>query len=355
MSKTMKAAQVIEVKKRAYEIRDVPIPEPGSREIRIKTAAAGFCHTDLDVLDGGFTSWPNGSLPITGSHEPVGIVDAIGPNVEGYAVGDRIGAVSFMHPCRKCPDCHEGHYHFCPALGGIMGLNKPGAFSEYSIIDATFATKIPSNISFEMAAPLMCAGATIFGVIKACKLKKGDSLGMIGVGGLGSLGVQFAKCLGLKVVAIDVREEPLDLVRSFKHAPDVILNPKVDKEPSEFLPKVVEKIGKSNGYDGLDAVIVATEAKSAFHYAAQILHIHGLMMCVGLGGMIEVKDMDLIFKDIHVQGGVLPGAEYLQEMLDLVNEFGIESHLNVYEFEKINQMVTDFQKPESKGKYVIKF
>lgn len=353
----MKAAQVLEFKQ-PYVLQDLPIPVPGPGELLIRTRAAGFCHTDVLVKDGVF-EWAGSKPPITGSHEAVGVVVAVGSGVSNFQKGDRVGAVNIMHPCKSCPDCNANRPQFCRDLGGLLGITKPGAFAEYVLIDAEFTAVLPKTLSFVQAAPLMCAGATIYGAIKNCKLEKGALLGIIGMGALGHLGLQFSKAMGYKVAAVDTRREPLEMVQAadFPHPPDLVLNPLVDTQPAETLAKISGALGKSTeGYDGLDAVIVAADAISAFHYAISILHPHALMMVVAQPEpMIEIKDRDLIFKDITVKGTILPGVSVLQEMMQMVCEHNIRSIVRTYKLDDVNKMVEHFHRPDMKGKFVVEF
>jgi len=354
----MRAAQIVAFKQ-PYEVRDVPIPTPRYGELLIKSGAAGFCHTDLMVRDGVF-EWLGTKPPITGSHEAVGTIHAVGSGVEGFQKGDRIGAINLLHPCKRCPDCQREDYMYCSSPGGMIGLDRDGAFAEYVIVDAHVTARLPDNLDFVQAAPLMCAGGTIYEAIKKCNLEKGSLLGIVGLGALGSLGVQFAKAMGYKTVGVDTREEPINMVQSaeFPHPPDLVLNPTVDKEASEFLPKLTAAVGTSKeGYEGLDAVIVATEPIPAFEYGIKLLRKHGLLMVVGQPEpKIPIKDRDFIFKDITVRGAILPAnAGRLREMLEVVSNNGIKSTIKTYKLEDINKMVEDYELPNMKGKFVVEF
>ncbi|KAK9899837.1 alcohol dehydrogenase [Cystobasidium minutum MCA 4210] len=356
----MKAARVTEFGKSEYEIQDIPVPKPKGYEVLIKIGAAGFCHTDAMVYDGQFESMGS-KCPITGSHEPAGTIVAMGPDAEKLGkqkVGDRIGAENMMGPCGKCPDCtvHKDPT-YCPNLEGMAGITKDGGFAEYCLLDARTAAKLPDEMSFEQAAPLMCAGVTIYSAIKkaeACGLKEGGTIGFSGLGALGHLGVQFAICMGYKVVGIDARPEPIDLAKSLKYPPDLVLDAtKIKAE--DALPKVKE-LDPTKPFEGLDAVILLADPQSSFDYAVALTARHGLVVLVSQPEKgINLQFFDVIFRDIRLVGSLLGKQQYLQETVDLCAKHGIESHIAAYKLDDINKMVKDNHSDKKKGKTVITF
>lgn len=155
--------------------------------------AAGFCHTDMLVARGTFGD----NTPITGSHEAAGVVAAVGAGVEGFGVGDRVIALNKASMCGTCWDCTQLDPAFCPH-GKLAGLHVDGAFAEYFLALAAVAVRIPDALSFEKAAPMTCAGITIFEAIrKAARegLQPGGVLAIVGLGALGHIGVQMAKAM----------------------------------------------------------------------------------------------------------------------------------------------------------------
>lgn len=165
---------------------------PQAGEILVQIVAAGLCHTDLVMpLTNG------GPVPITGSHEPAGIVAALGPGVDPgtFPLGQRIMAVNTARACKECGNCKRYDERWCPKAAMIGLRFMDGAFADYCIVDARYAAVIPDGMSFEQAATMSCAGVTIYSAIKRAGLKRGDVLGISGLGALGSLGVELAKCL----------------------------------------------------------------------------------------------------------------------------------------------------------------
>lgn len=349
MSK-MDAARVHE-KGGEYKVDSVQIPTiDRPTDVIIKTKAASLCHTDFMVRDGVFGD----NFPITGSHEAVGLVHEAGSEVKGFSKGDRVGTLAFQNACGKCPDCDAGLEIYCDNLSGMGGVTTDGGFAGYMRADSRFCVKIPESLPFPQAAPLMCAGATIYGALKKCKLNRGDVVGIIGLGGLGHIGIQVAKTMGLQVVAVDAREEPIKLAKSLKFPPDLTLNSK--QLDAELALKEITKLKKNNAWPGIDATIVATDNIPAFTYAADITRKHGTMVVVGQpADPVPVSYHQLIFRNIRVIGSLLSNVPEAQEMLNIIADNNIEITVKEYKLDQINTMVEDTHKEDMKGRFVITF
>lgn len=347
----MKAARVTKFNE-PYEIQEIPIPKCKPNRLLVKTAAAGYCHTDGMVRDGEF-QWAGSKCPVTGSHEAVGTVHEIGSEVSGFQKGDRVGALNFMGACGQCPDCRAGRPIFCDRLEGMNGINRDGGFAEYIIVDPAFTVKLPDSYEFVQAAPMMCAGLTIYKAIKVSGCRKGDILGILGLGALGHLGVQFANVMGIRVVALDTRAEPLSL--KLKHPADLTLDASLGAE--QIVKKIAQQCGKTReGYEGCDAVIVATGAVQAFRLGADILHKHGILVAVGQPpGPIPFGYQDFVFKDIVIKGSILGEPDALKEMIDVAAKHDIRSTVRAYKLDDINQIVADSHDEKMKGKLVVEF
>ncbi|KAK8201818.1 chaperonin 10-like protein [Phyllosticta paracitricarpa] len=263
----MLACQVVEFKQ-PYKIHHVPVPKDlQPHDLLIKTAVASLCHTDNMVREGIFQP----KLPSTASHEGAGTVAAMGSAVTDFHIGDRVMAGLYLHACGVCDDCKVDLPQYCQKSEGAIGVNTQGCFAEYVRIDARTAAKLPDAVTFGTAAPLACAGCTIFRAIKQAGVKKGEWLGLVGAGGgLGHLGIQFAKALGVKVLGVDARDEGLALAR--KTGADVVLDARKGKEA------VVEAAQQATGGEGVHATVNISEASSAAATSCAITRRHGLMV-----------------------------------------------------------------------------
>jgi D-arabinose 1-dehydrogenase-like Zn-dependent alcohol dehydrogenase len=332
---------------------DVPVPSDlDDYDVLIAIKSAGFCHTEMLVRDGIIKAK---KLPLIPSHEPTGIIVAMGEKVsQEFKVGDRVGALNCNHECGQCPDCLNGKPVYCDEYIAT-GITIDGAFAEYQKADSRWLVSLPDEISFEQGAPLMCAGATAFEAIEKCHLKQGDILAIIGLGALGHLAVQFAKCMGFKVVAIDNRQEPLELVQKLKYSPDLTIDlSKIDAENAIKQINSLHSPTKHN-YPGADATLVLTEPISAYKYALTITKKHGTIMVVGLSREpIPIQSSDLVFRDITIKGSLLANIQSARRMVKFAAQHGIESEIKTYSLEEVpNKMLEDFHSPNMKGKLVV--
>jgi D-arabinose 1-dehydrogenase-like Zn-dependent alcohol dehydrogenase len=176
--------------------RDIPDPKP--RQVRIKVQACGVCHSDMFTVTGAF---PGIQYPRVPGHEVVGVIDAIGADVPDWKKGMRVGVGWHGGHCGHCSSCRRGDFITCK-VGQIPGISYDGGYAEYMIAPFEALASIPEQMKSEDAAPLLCAGITTFNALRHSGAHAGDLVAVLGVGGLGHLGVQFAAKMGFKTVAI---------------------------------------------------------------------------------------------------------------------------------------------------------
>lgn len=197
MSK-MRAVQVTR-SKGPFEIVEREIPEPGAGAVRIKIEACGVCHSDWFTKEG---TWPGIQYPRVPGHEVAGIIDAIGISVAGWTAGQRVGVGWHGGHCGYCESCRRGDFVTCQIAPQVPGVAYDGGYAEYMIAPAGALALIPQELSAVDAAPLMCAGITTYNSLRNSGARPGDLVAVLGVGGLGHLGIQFAAKMGFKTVAI---------------------------------------------------------------------------------------------------------------------------------------------------------
>jgi D-arabinose 1-dehydrogenase-like Zn-dependent alcohol dehydrogenase len=181
-----------------FELKEEPIPEPGSGCVRVKIHACGICHSDVLTKEGG---WPGIAYPRSPGHEIAGIIDALGLATHPWRIGDRVGIGWYGGRCGVCESCRRGDFITCAKLQ-IPGISYDGGYSEYVSVPKEALARIPDGLAPEEAAPLMCAGVTTFNALRNSGARPGDLVAIQGVGGLGHLGVQFASKFGFETVAI---------------------------------------------------------------------------------------------------------------------------------------------------------
>jgi D-arabinose 1-dehydrogenase-like Zn-dependent alcohol dehydrogenase len=193
----MKVAQVAKANA-TLEVVERDVPDPASRQVRIKVEACGVCHSDVITVTGAF---PGIQYPRVPGHEVVGIIDAVGAEVPGWKKGMRVGVGWHGGHCGHCPSCRRGDFITC-RNGQVPGISYDGGYAEYMLAPFEALAAVPDDLKSAEAAPLLCAGITTFNALRHSGAVAGDLVAVLGIGGLGHLGVQFAAKMGMKTVAI---------------------------------------------------------------------------------------------------------------------------------------------------------
>jgi len=197
------------------ELHDIPIPEPGERDILVRVRAAGICHSDAHYRAGRSRVEP---LPLTLGHEVAGEVVKVGAQVTQVSVGDRV-CLHYNISCGDCYYCSTGNEQFCPHVK-MLGHFTDGGYAEYIAVPARNAIRLPDEIPFEQGATLMCASATSFHALRKSRLRAGETAAVFGVGGLGMSAIQLARAFGaLEVYAVDIHPRKLELAAEFGAIP----------------------------------------------------------------------------------------------------------------------------------------
>jgi len=205
----MRAAQV-PAPKAPFQIVEREIPEPPAGAVRVKVEACGICHSDWFTKEG---LWPGIEYPRVPGHEIAGVVDALGANVPGWKKGERVGIGWHGGHCGYCDACRRGDFVVCQNTPLVPGISYDGGYADYVIAPAGALARIPDGLSFVEAAPLMCAGVTTFNSLRHSGARPGDLVAVLGIGGLGHLGVQFAAKMGCNTVAIARGKDKEELAR----------------------------------------------------------------------------------------------------------------------------------------------
>jgi len=204
----MKAAQISKAGG-DWELVEREIPQPGVGQVRVKVEACGICHSDVLVKDG---VWPGIQYPRVPGHEIAGRIDAIGDNVTSWAIGQRVGVGWHGGHCFVCEQCRRGDFAMC-INRKVTGIDFDGGYADYVIAPAAVLAAIPAELPAEEAGPFMCAGVTVFNALRFSGARAGEVVAVHGIGGLGHLGVQYARRMGFKTVAINRGNDKEPLAR----------------------------------------------------------------------------------------------------------------------------------------------
>lgn len=308
MTTTMRAAQVA-FAGAPLEVVEIEITEPGRGQVRVAVRACGVCHSDAGFVYGGF---PHLTFPLIPGHEIAGEVSAIGDGVEAWAVGDRVAVGWFGGNCGHCAACRQGDLIDCVNLQ-VPGWAYPGGYAENLIVPASALARIPDGLSDVDAAPLSCAGVTTFNALRRSRAIAGDMVAVLGIGGLGHLGVQFATKLGFETVAIARGQEKTDLARELG-AHHVIDSSAQDVAAS------LQQLGGAK-------VVLATSANSAAMSATLdgLTHRGQLIIIGAVPEPIPVSPFQLITGNKSVQGHASGTARDVEDTLRFAALFGVRA------------------------------
>ncbi|RFA30170.1 alcohol dehydrogenase [Alkalilimnicola ehrlichii] len=270
----------------AWQLQDVPVPEPAENQVLIRVHASGVCYNDLHQSRG------------TPGHEPAGEIVAVGPGVRSRCVGDRVGVLLWQSACGRCEWCQRDKPLFCSHIVGTS-MHLPGSHAEYMLAYADATVLLPEGLTYEQAAPLFCAGYTAYAGLRAADPRPGETVAVVGIGGLGHLAVQYAKASGFRTIAV---------------------TQSTDKETpiSDLGADEIVRDGRAlAAVGGADVVLGTSRSMSAQSDAMQGLRPEGRMVIMGLGSApLEVSAGQLIMKRARIVGSQHNGREYLYQVLD---------------------------------------
>jgi len=313
--------------------------DPGPEEVLVRLHASGVCHTDVHAID---ADWPiKPSFPFIPGHEGVGIVEKIGNAVHGMKEGDRVGLPWLRSACGHCEWCLSGWETLCPGAA-YGGYTANGSFAEYAVAPAAYVGHIPSKLSDIDAAPILCAGVTTWKALKETEAKTGEWLAVIGVGGLGQMAVQYARAMGLHVIAVDIDPQKLMLAKDL--GAEICLNARE--------PDVAQQVQKAVG--GAHGVVVTAVSLGAFRQAVDMTRRKGTCVLVGLPpGEFQIPLFDVVLKRLTIRGSFVGTREDLNEALSVSAESNIRSVIETMPLTLVNEALTRLKAGKVEGRIVL--
>jgi D-arabinose 1-dehydrogenase-like Zn-dependent alcohol dehydrogenase len=269
-----------------FELVTREVPQPAFGEVRVKVEACGVCHSDSIAKEGLIPTVP---YPIVPGHEIAGVIDAIGDGVVGWTVGTRVGVGWFGGHCGRCEPCRRGDMVSCINLR-IPGVNCDGGYAEALVSPADALVRIPDDLASVDAAPLLCAGVTTYNALRNSGARPGDVVGILGLGGLGHLGVQFAAKMGFRTVAIGRGGDKGGLAR------DLGAHIYVDSAAQDVAAELT-KLG------GAKTVLATVPSSKAMSDVVPGLAVRGTLVVIGVGAEpVQVSASDLIAGNRLIKG-----------------------------------------------------
>ncbi|MFD6185818.1 NAD(P)-dependent alcohol dehydrogenase [Streptomyces goshikiensis] len=327
MTVTQVAAYAAPASKAPLERTTVPRRPVGAHDVLIDIKYAGICHSDIHQVRDG---WGEGLYPMVPGHEIAGVVAEVGPEVTRFAVGDRVGVGCIVDTCRECEYCLAGQEQYC--VEGITGtynaLDKNGertygGYSSHIVVDENYTVRIPDGLALDVAAPLLCAGITLYSPLKHWQAGPGKKVAVVGLGGLGHMGVKIAHALGAEVTVLSQslrkREDGLKLGASHYYA---------TSDETTF-----EKLAGS-----FDLILSTVSAPLDLGAYLGLLRVDGALVNVGAPEEpVALNLFSVIGGRKTLAGSMIGGIAETQEMLDFCAEHGLGSEIELIRADEINE------------------
>src|ERR1039457_1419527 len=304
-----------------FEIVEREIPDPGLGSVRIKVQACGVCHSDSLTKEGTF---PLVQYPRVPGHEVVGVVDAVGSGVARWAAGQRVGVGWHGGNCGYCDACRRGDFFACQSFTAITGVTYDGGYAEYMIARAEALTVVPDELSAVEAAPLMCAGVTTFNCLRNSGARPGELVAVLGLGGLGHLGVQFAARAGFRTVAIARGKDKESLARELgaRHYID-----SQSQDPAEELRRL----------GGAKVILATVTNGDAMAAVLGGLGTNGTFMVIGAAPSLPVSPVLSTGGGRSGRGGVSGPSIDSEDTLAFSALTGVRSMNEVFPLERVDE------------------
>lgn len=341
MAQTMTAA-VLHGLRQKLSIGDWPRPEPGPGEVLIRVRACGVCHSDLHAIDGDWDPPP--VLPLIPGHEVTGEVAALGAGVSDLAPGDLVGVPWMWSACGACEFCHAGMETICKK-GEATGYTRPGGYAEFLCAPAAFVARLPADADLIGLAPILCAGVTTYRGLKRTGVRPGLWLAVLGIGGLGHIAVQYARAMGMRVVAIDVDPDKLTLA----HRLGAELT--VDASAEDPVAAVQTRLG------GVHGAVVTAVAPRAFEQAVGLLRPAGTVCWIGLPGgdadQVRVSIAQVTNWELSIRGSNVGTRLDLAEAVDFALRGQVRATTRTARLAEINDVLAQMKQGRILGRVVL--
>jgi len=336
----MKAAVLHEFKQ-PLVFKEVPRPQLQSMDVLIKVEACGVCHSDLHLADGDWSQLAAiVKRPLILGHEIAGRVIDKGDDVHDLRIGDRVGVPWVHWTCGECEFCREGNENLCPKQK-ITGVTVDGGYAEFVKAPASHALMIPDGLSSVEAAPLFCAGVTVFRALKQARVSPGQRLAVFGVGGLGHLAIQIGQGLGADIAAIDISDEKLALAKSL--GASTALNAASNNVVKELRTK-----------GGVHIALVASAARAAYDMAFSCVRPTGTLLVVGLPAEnICFPPILMAAAEVRIQASAVGTRQDVRDVLALASRGKIRCRVDTRPLSEANHALDLLRSGQVSGRIVL--
>jgi propanol-preferring alcohol dehydrogenase len=318
-------AAVCEAFGKELQLKDIPTPSPGQGDVLIRVKGCGVCHSDLHLVDGDWASWGT-PLPIVPGHEVTGVVEKAGEAVTALSPGDRVGVPWMQYACGRCAPCKAGAEMLCAAQRST-GITVNGGYAEYVVAPAAFTHRIPETLDLVDAAPLLCAGITVFAPLRRAGNIAGKTVAVAGLGGLGHLAVRMASAMGAHVVAILRGEGKAELARKMG--------------AHEIIDSEKEKIGRTLGkMGGADLILLTGLSVKLLEQCVPGIGPNGtLVVLAAIAENASILPAGLITGQKRIMGSVVGTRDDMDAMLRFSADAGIRAVVERHPLSAVNEVL----------------
>ncbi|KAK3366355.1 chaperonin 10-like protein [Podospora didyma] len=339
-------AQVIETNGGPISYKQIPVQQPGPDQVLVNVKFSGVCHTDLHALN---NDWPlPRKTPVVGGHEGAGVVVAKGSLVTSVNIGDNVGIKWLNSSCLNCSFCMQADESLCP-YAELSGYTVDGSFQQYAVANAAHVARLPKDADLAAIAPILCAGLTVYKGLKESGARPGQMVAIVGAGGgLGNLAIQYAKAMGLHVVAIDGGSEKGEVCKKLGAASYV------DFMTSKDLVKDVKTLSGAEGL-GPHAVLLLAPQEKPFQQATDYVRSRGVVVCIGLPAHAKVSMpvFDTVVRMINVKGSYVGNRLDTAEALEFFNRGLIHAPYKVVGLSETQKVFDMMKENKIVGRYVL--
>lgn len=332
----MRVAQ-IPAARAPFEIVERDIPDPGPGYVRIKVQACGICHSDTISKEGSLPGLPFPQVP---GHEVVGVIDAVGAGVEQWTPGRRVGVGWNGGYCKYCDACRRGDFFGCRTETRITGITNDGGYAEYLLARSEAVAAVPDGLTAEEAAPLMCAGLTTFNALRNSGARSGDLVAVLGLGGLGHLGVQFAAKMGFRTVAIARGKDKEELARKLG--------------AHDYIDSQTRNPGEALAAMGGASIVLATVTNGdAMSATLDGIGLRGSLMILGAPPSLEVQPFTLIRGARSIRGWYSGTSIDSEDTLKFCVLHGVRSMNESYPLASVSEAYDRMQSGKARFRVVL--
>lgn len=319
----------------------------GDNDILIDIKFSGICHSDIHTLKG---HWGKQQYPQVPGHEIAGIVSAIGKNVAGFKVGDKAGVGCMVNSCMKCESCKKGEEQHCETTGMVGTYGTPenssptgitqGGYATHIVVTEHFAIKIPNNMELQFAAPLLCAGITTYSPMMKVKIKKGDKIGVVGIGGLGHMAIKLAVSKGAEVYAFTTSPSKVKDIKGFGSKEVIVVHSVEDLKP---------------WFGKMDFMISTVPYAYEMSNYISCVKPYGYFTQVGqpINGELTLNNTHMLFNRVNFNASLIGGIPETQEVMNYCSENKIYPQIQIIKAEEINEAWIKVVNKEARYRYVI--